>query len=103
MEDLANLPASLADAAIIAFSKHTDIFPSTILVVDTSFLNYAAGAVYLADSFARPARERHNLQHGVVRLMNDKSLFVVSCYPCYTNESYAGFRCSTGYDWQMTC
>jgi hypothetical protein len=46
--------------------------------VDTSFSNYAAGAAYLADIFARPARERHNLQLGVVRLINDESLFVVS-------------------------
>ena len=73
VEDLANLRASLADAAIIAFGKHTDIS-----VVDTSFLNYAAGAAYLADISARSARERHNLQLEVVRLMNDKSLFVVS-------------------------
>ena len=78
VEDLANLRASLADAAVVAFGKHTDIPPSTILAVDTSFLNYAAGAAYLADISARPARERHNLQTGVVRLMNDKSIFVVS-------------------------
>jgi hypothetical protein len=78
VEDLANLRASLTDAAIIAFGKHTEIPPSTILVVDTLFSNYAAGAAYLTDIFARPARERHNLQPGVLRLINDKSLFVVS-------------------------
>ena len=77
MKDLANLRASIADAAIIANGKHTDIPPSTISAVDTSFLNYASGAVYLADISARPARERHDLQPGVIRLMNDKSLFVV--------------------------
>jgi hypothetical protein len=66
VEDFANLRASLADAAIIAFGKHTDISASTILAVDTSFSNYAAGATYLANIFARPARERHNLQPGVV-------------------------------------
>ena len=70
--------ASLANAAIIAFGKHTDILLASISTVDTSFLNYAAGAAYLADISARPPRERHNLQPGVVRLMNDKSLFVVS-------------------------
>ena len=78
VEDLANLRAGLADAAIIAFGKQTDIPPASISAVDTSFSNYAAGAAYLADISARPARERHNLQPGVVRLMNDKSLFVVS-------------------------
>ena len=78
VEDLTNLRASLADAEIIAFGKHIDIPPSSISAVDTSFLNYAAGAAHLADISARPARERHNLQAGVVRLMNDKSLFVVS-------------------------
>ncbi len=78
VEDLTNLRASLADAAIIDFGKHTDIPPSTIPTVDTSFFNYATGAAYLADISARSARERHNLQPEVVRLMNDKSLFVVS-------------------------
>jgi hypothetical protein len=78
VKDLANLRASLTDAAIIAFSKHTDIPPPIISAVDTSFLNYASGAAYLADIFARPARKRHNLQSEVVRLMNDKFLFVVS-------------------------
>ena len=78
VEDLANLRASLADAVIVAFGKHTEISPSKISAVDTSFLNYAAEAAYLADISARPARERHTLQPGVVRLMNDKSIFVVS-------------------------
>jgi hypothetical protein len=79
VEDLANLRANLADAAIIAFGKHIDIPPSIISAMDTSFSNYAAGAAYLADNSARPARERHNLQPEVIRLINDKSLFVVSC------------------------
>jgi hypothetical protein len=74
---------SLADAAIIAFDKHTDIPPSTISAVDTLFSNYAAGVAYLADIFARPAHERHNLQPGVVRLINNKSLFVVLCTDIY--------------------
>jgi hypothetical protein len=78
MEDLANLRASLADVAIISFGKHTDIPPSTISAVNTSFLNYAAGVAYLADTSARLARERHNLQPGVVRLINDKFLFIIS-------------------------
>ena len=78
VEDLANLRASFADAAIIVFGKHTDIPPSTISAMDTSFLNYAVDAAYLADISARSARERHSLQLGVVRLMNNKPLFVVS-------------------------
>jgi hypothetical protein len=78
VEDLANLRASFADAAIIAHGKHTEIPPSTISAVDTSLSNYAAGTIYLADISARPARERHNLQPGVVRLINDKYFFVVS-------------------------
>ena len=78
MEDLANLRASLADPAIIALGKHIDIPLSTISTIDTSFLNYEARAAYLAYIFARPACDRHNLQPRVVRLMNDKSLFVVS-------------------------
>ena len=44
LEGLANLRASLPDVAIIAFGKHTDIPPSTIPTVDTSFFNYATGA-----------------------------------------------------------
>ena len=56
VEDLANLRASLADEAIIDFGKHTDIAPSTISAVNTSFLNYTTGAAYAADIYARPAR-----------------------------------------------
>ena len=48
VENLANLRASLADAAIIVFGKQTDIPPSSISAADTSFSNYA--------------RERHILQ-----------------------------------------
>jgi hypothetical protein len=105
VEDLANLRASLADAAIIAFGKHINIPPSTVSAVDTSFSNYATGAAYLADIFRRHAHKRHNLQPRIVQLMNDKSLFVVSraYYSCYTTESYDEFLCSTGYDWQRTC
>ena len=106
LEGLANLRASLPDVAIIAFGRHTDIPPSTIPTVDTSFFNYATGAAYLADISARLARERHNLQSGVVRLMNDESLFVVSRADIPTIRAtplrVMMVRCSTGYDWQRT-
>ena len=103
VEELANFRASLADAAIIVFGKHTEIPPSTITAINTSFLNYAVGAAYLADISTRSARERHNLQPGVVRLKNYKSLFVVSGTDIpairVTPLRVMMFRFSTGYDW----
>ena len=42
--------------------------------MDTLFSNYVAEAAYLANIFARPDCERHNLQLGVVWLNVSKSL-----------------------------
>ncbi len=103
-EDLAKLRAKLAAEAIAAFdegaSQQTEPNPSFDAPLPT-------GVAYLSDVAARSARERRNLRPGVVRLVNDNNVLVVSRtggnHSCYTFTSYDGFWCSTGHDWQAAC
>lgn len=74
-EDLAKLRAKLAAEAIAAFdegaSQQTEPSPSFDAPLPT-------GVAYLSDVAARSARERRNLRPGVVRLVNDNNVLVVS-------------------------
>ena len=74
-EELAKLRAKLAAEAIAAFHA------CPLQKIDSSLafdVPLATGAAYLSDVAARPARERQHLQPGVVRLVNDNNVLVVS-------------------------
>jgi len=74
-EDLAKLQAKLAAEAIAAFDEGA----SQLTEPSPSFdVPLATGVAYLSDVAARPARERQNLRPGVVRLVNDNNVLVVS-------------------------
>ena len=60
---------------IASFDVHTSDDRSPTTSYD---LPVFAGAAYLSDVAAKPARERRGIRPSVVRMMNDTSILVVS-------------------------
>ena len=74
-EEAARRRARLATEAIASFDAHA----SDGQELTTSYdLPASAGATYLSDVAARPARERRVIRHGVVRMVNDFDILVVT-------------------------
>ena len=74
-EDLAKLRAKLAAEAIATFDEGVS---QPMMPHPSSTMPSAMGIAYLADVAARSARERRSLRPGVVRLVNDNNVLVVS-------------------------
>lgn len=75
VEDVAKRQARLAAEAITSFDAHTsgDGGPST-----SYDLPVAAEATYLSDVAARPTRECRGIRLGVVHMVNDTDILVIS-------------------------
>lgn len=74
-DDTAKRRARFAAEAIVSFDAHASDGPEPTTSCDSPV---SAGAAYLSDVAARPARERRSIRPGVVRMVNDSGILVVS-------------------------
>ena len=74
-DDMAKQGARLAAEAIASFDAHASDGHEPRTSCDSPV---SAGAAYLSDVAARPAHERRNIRPGVVHMVNDSGILVVS-------------------------
>jgi hypothetical protein len=74
-EEAAKRRARLATEAIASFDAHASDGHEPTTSYDSQV---SAGATYLSDVAARPVREHRGIQHGVVRMVNDSGILMVS-------------------------